>query len=334
MCPTSHFPPPTDGEVDVASGSVDGASTPENPEAMTYQEFVLGPYTTYCQNTKRSLPDQLRIIRRHVFPQIGDLPIGKVTRADILGIVDHIHRAGYKPGTTNKILAIIKSTFSAAIDLGKCNREANPAARIKQIPNPNRIDTFLTPEQAHALYEAVSQSGNPLLKHIIAFLLATGARKREALNAEWQHIDWDKRTWTIPRSKSGKPRFVPLSDDAIAALKAAKETVDALADKVFSSTNYVFPNITTGKPFVTIFVSWDKARRRAGLPHFRIHDLRHSFASALINEGMTLYDVKELLGHANLATTTRYAHLSNARLVEIANVAGRHFGLSTDKTIV
>lgn len=65
----------------------------------------------------------------------------------------------------------------------------------------------------------------------------------------------------------------------------------------------------------------------------RIHDLRHSLASALVNEGMTLYDVKELLGHSNMATATRYAHLSNKRLHSVAAVAGQHFGLSGGRPV-
>ena len=94
--------------------------------------------------------------------------------------------------------------------------------------------------------------------------------------------------------------------------------------------DWIFPNPRTRKPFINIFFAWNRARARAGLPDVRIHDLRHSFASALVNEGMTLYDVKELLGHANMATTTRYAHLSNKRLHTVAAAAGQHFALETD----
>ena len=81
----------------------------------------------------------------------------------------------------------------------------------------------------------------------------------------------------------------------------------------------IFANPKTGLPYVSFFYSWDKARTRAGLKEFRIHDLRHSFASCLVNAGRSLYEVQELLGHADIKTTSRYAHLSRERLNDAVN---------------
>jgi site-specific recombinase XerD len=89
---------------------------------------------------------------------------------------------------------------------------------------------------------------------------------------------------------------------------------------------WLFPNPKTDKPFVSIFYSWDTARRRAGLADVRIHDLRHSFASMLINAGRTLYEVQHLLGHTQVKTTQRYAHLSPSTLLDAANAAGKVVG--------
>ena len=74
-------------------------------------------------------------------------------------------------------------------------------------------------------------------------------------------------------------------------------------------------NEKTNKPFVSFFYSWNTARIAAGLPQLRVHDLRHSFASFLVNAGRSLYEVQELLGHADIRTTSRYAHLSRERLI-------------------
>jgi hypothetical protein len=90
---------------------------------------------------------------------------------------------------------------------------------------------------------------------------------------------------------------------------------------------WVFPNPKTGKPFVSVYYSWHTARKAAGLLDVRMHDLRHSFASALVNRGMTLYDVKELLGHASMTTTQRYAHLAPGRLMQAASEAAAHYAL-------
>jgi len=82
----------------------------------------------------------------------------------------------------------------------------------------------------------------------------------------------------------------------------------------------VFPNPKTGKPYVSIFYSWNTARKQAGLADVRIHDLRHSFASFLVNAGRSLYEVQKILGHTQIKTTQRYAHLSQDTLIDAANV--------------
>ena len=82
----------------------------------------------------------------------------------------------------------------------------------------------------------------------------------------------------------------------------------------------MFPNSKTAKPYVSIFISWDTARKQAGLADVRIHDLRHSFASFLVNAGRSLYEVQKILGHTQIKTTQRYAHLSQDTLIDAANV--------------
>jgi site-specific recombinase XerD len=94
----------------------------------------------------------------------------------------------------------------------------------------------------------------------------------------------------------------------------------------YEQNSYIFVNPRTGLPFEQIYYSWDTARKKAGLDDLRIHDLRHSFASAMVNSGMTLYDVKEILGHANIKTTQRYAHLSNQRLRDAAESVSDFYG--------
>ncbi|MBK5936152.1 hypothetical protein CCR81_04935 [Halorhodospira halophila] len=85
----------------------------------------------------------------------------------------------------------------------------------------------------------------------------------------------------------------------------------------------MFVNPKTGRPFCNLYYGWDAVRKKAGMPELRLHDLRHSFASFLINTGHSLYEVQKLLGHAQIKTTERYAHLSNERLLEASNDVGR-----------
>ena len=101
-----------------------------------------------------------------------------------------------------------------------------------------------------------------------------------------------------------------------------------VASTALSTSPYVFPNVATGSPLRDIQHCWEKARELAGLQNVRLHDLRHSYASALVNEGRSIYEVQKLLGHANVATTQRYAHLSQAMLSEGAAKVEEHFRVS------
>jgi integrase len=148
-------------------------------------------------------------------------------------------------------------------------------------------------------------------------LLLTGARKREALDAQWEDFDFERKSWRIHTTKLGCARHVPLSDGAITLLQSVPK---------FANCPWVFPNPQTKLPFTSIFYAWNSARQAAGLSDVRIHDLRHRFASFLVNAGRTLYEVQLLLGHTQIKTTARYSHLSKDTLLDASNAAARAVG--------
>jgi integrase len=148
-------------------------------------------------------------------------------------------------------------------------------------------------------------------------LILTGARKRELLDAKWQDFDVARRTWRIPTTKTGKARHVPMSDGVVKILGTIPRQLDC---------EWVFPNPDTGKPFASIFYAWDRARRLAGLADVRLHDFRHSHASFLVNSGRTLYEVQHILGHTQVKTTQRYAHLSHETLLAATNSVNTALG--------
>lgn len=171
---------------------------------------------------------------------------------------------------------------------------------------------YLKDDEAVRLFRALQASPNPLLPYIIAMLLLTGARKREVLTAKWSDIDLEQRRWRIEFNKTGNTRYVPLSEAMISLLAHLPRQDD---------NDYLFPSPKTEVPFISVFHSWDSARRKAGLADVRIHDLRHSFASYVINAGRSLYVVQKLLGHTQIKTTQRYAHLSHESLLMAADTA-------------
>lgn len=289
-----------------------------------FRDFVSTLYMPHALTTRRAAHQDWGLFRNHLFPVFGDMRLDEIKKADIALFMQQKKQAGYMTSTCNRLLARLKASLAYAQEIDLITPEQNPARGFRQFRQPPHRDRFLSREEAQRLILEVSASGSPMLKFIIPFLLVTGARKSEAIMAEWSHVDFNTRTWMVPISKNGRPRFIPLSDGALILL----EKVRAFTLKHHGENKFIFPNMATGKPYTQIFYPWDVARRKAGLADVRIHDLRHSFASALVNEGMTLYDVKELLGHANIATTQRYAHLSRERLMEAASKAGTHYGLA------
>lgn len=292
-----------------------------------FSDYIENTYLPFSASTKRSYDDEKRLINTHLIPFFGDKKLSSIKKIDIKIFIEKKIQDGYKSSTVNRLIAAIKMVFNRAEEWEIIQVSENPSRSIRGVRNVERIDRFLTPEEAKRLRDEVCRSESPMLRYIVSFLLLTGARKREALDAQWMYIDFDKNIWTIPISKSGRPRYVPLSPAVINLLRHLQDDCPQMGYD-WKVCKWIFPNPRTLKPFINIFFAWNRARNRAGLGDVRIHDLRHSFASALVNEGMTLYDVKEILGHSNMATTTRYAHLSKKRLVDIAAVVSDHFKMT------
>jgi integrase len=179
---------------------------------------------------------------------------------------------------------------------------------------------YLSPAASRALVEALDGDEDRVAAAAILFLLATGCRKGEALAARWEHIDLVAGHWHIPDSKTGQPRDVPLSR---LALRALEETWP-LAQSI-PGCSWAFPSMRRpGRPVQEIRSAWVRAKTMAGIESdFRLHDLRHTFASLLVNQGHTLYDVGQILGHRRAETTSRYAHLTPARQRESAELVAR-----------
>lgn len=280
----------------------------------TLREFVEGRYLPHIQGNKRSWKSDETLLRLHILPALGRHQIDAITTAEVTAFQHAIKAKGYAPGTANRILILLRCLFNLAARWEVEGSGANPARKVELFKLNNEQQVFLSKDQVAVLLQALETSDNPQLLHIVKFLLLTGARKQEGLRAEWREFDVASRSWVIPLSKSGRARKVALSDALIGVL-------DQLPSR--GTSPYLFPNPTTGKPYVSVWHAWDTARRKAGLPEVRIHDLRHSFASFLVNSGRSLYEVQKLLGHAHIKTTQRYAHLSNETLINAANAAGQ-----------
>jgi integrase len=276
----------------------------------TFAQFIDEQYLPHIKTYKRSWGTDVSILKNHLLPRFAKRYMDDITRQDIVKL--HLDRkaSGAAAGSANRLLIMMRFIFNLALRWEVPGIKDNPTKNVPLMPENNKKERYLSQDEARQLYAAVCQSDNPMLQYIVPMLILTGARKREVLDARWEDFDLDRRLWRIPTTKLGKPRHVPISDGVMSLLGSVPD-----------SPEYVFANPKTGKPYVSIFCSWNTARKLAGLPEVRVHDLRHSFASLLINNGRSLYEVQKILGHTQVKTTQRYAHLAPQTLLDASNVA-------------
>lgn len=277
-----------------------------------FGQFVKDEYLPYAKSYKRSWYTDETILRNHILPFIGRLHMDEVTRGHIVKLLSK-HRQTHQPASTNRVLILTRFVYNCAIKWEAHGVVKNPSNQIESFPVNNKRERYLTNDEAHRLLKTLEQSDTIMLKYIVTMLMLTGARKSEVVNAQWKDIDPAMRLWRIERNKSGKTRFVPLSNAVLQLLEQVPR---------FEGCPHIFPNPKTRKPYQFIYHAWNTARRRAGLEDVRIHDLRHSFASFLINNGRSIYEVQRILGHTQITTTQRYSHLSRESLLEAADTVG------------
>ncbi|MFN9833182.1 MAG: tyrosine-type recombinase/integrase [Phenylobacterium sp.] len=255
---------------------------------------------------QRSYADTEMYVRRHILPKWGRTRLTDINSRSVAQWLSDKQASGLAPATVEKIRVIFGRSFvlGSRWDVPGCDR--NPTRGVPRKPLNNARERFLSAEEAARLRLAVAESQNTQLQHIVGLLLLTGARVRELLDARWEHVDVERRAWFIPTSKTGKPRYVPLSSAALEILETLPR---------FKGCPWLLPNPETLKPFVSIRHGWLRAIRVARLPGLRIHDLRHSAASFMVNSGVDLFAVGKVLGHASYQSTQRYSHLANDTLL-------------------
>ena len=277
----------------------------ERKAIPTYSELA-SQHLANAKTYQRSYDTTEMYMRRHILPRWGKLKLSEIHQQDIAKWLADKAAEGFAPATVEKIRVLFSRSFELGARWNIAGCEKNPLKGITRRKFSNARERFLTAVEVGRLIKALDQSANPQLKHIVQLLLLTGARKSELLQAQWKHVDIERRAWLIPTSKTGKPRYVPLSQAAVDIIAALPRWHDC---------PWLLPNPLTHKPYTDIKRPWETARNAAGLSDVRIHDLRHSAASFMINAGIDLFAVGRVLGHADHQSTMRYSHLANDTLM-------------------
>ena len=249
-----------------------------------------------------------KYVRNWIWPGFAGAFIDEIDKVKVLAWFETISRES--PGAANRALSILSAMMAKAIAWGRLNGP-NPCVGIA--PNPGRkIARFLSEPELARLGQVLDRFSAkwPVHTAYLRLLLLTGMRKSEPLGLTWRQVG---KAWVkLEDSKTG-PRTLQLGAAAMDVLMAQGRGEPRQAVFVFR-----------GEPLKVDGVDWfwGKVCTAAELPRLRIHDLRHNFASYAVMNGEMLASVSKMLGHGSIATTARYAHLDDVRLVAAAELVG------------
>ena len=249
------------------------------------------------------------IVDKHLLPAIGKTPALAVDHARVTEL-HHSLRA--TPVMANQVVGTLSRIWNAAENRGLVPEASNPC-RLVVKNRERRRERFLSEEEfrrlGRLLTEAETRKGVSV--HAVAairLLLLTGCRRNEILTLRWRDVDLEARELNLVDSKTGA-RTVPLSPEAVEVL---------LNIPRMDGNPYVIPGKIRGKHLRNLNDPWNLIRKRAGIEDMRLHDCRHSFASRALALGEGLPMIGRLLGHAQVETTARYAHLARDSVRESA----------------
>lgn len=287
----------------------------------TYRDYIINRYLPHMRVHKRSWRVDEAHLRLHILPMLGHLYMDDIKKQHAFDLAKSHRKQDFKPSSTNRMLNVAHRTFSCAIEWEIAGATSNPISAVKRLKENNLRDRYLSNHELHRLLNVLDSAEHPRIKGIITMLILTGARRNEVLAMKWSDIDFQNQLWRIEFNKSGTTHYVPLSTGAITLLRNTERV---------EGVDHIFFNPDTLQPYVNIFHAWNKVRKLAGIEDIRLHDLRHSYASFLVNQGRSIYEVQKILGHSTVKTTQRYAHLSNETLLAATNSVAQYVsGIST-----
>lgn len=252
---------------------------------LTVEAVVADFIKKYACPNNRSWKEAQRVLNRELVSLLGQRDIRKISRADILEIMDAASARGARY-QSNRILAHIRKLYGWCMERGIV--ETNPTNGIRKQHKEIARDRVLDEQEIVRLLNACAQDGYPYRQYV-PLLLATAQRRGELANMTWSSLDLEKRTWTIPaeRSKNGKPHIVPLSGYAMKLLDEVPQFVDC--DLVFTTTR------------VSPISSFSKALRRlhavSETSDWHMHDLRRTATSGMASLGVDPHVAEKILNH-------------------------------------
>lgn len=304
----------------------------EQPRIRDLIDRYLEEHSSKLAKTNAS--DQRSMLEKLVAPHWASKLVIEITKSDVDKLLTKVAEGRARPHKTkpnnrarklqgarptpiraNRLGEVLRKAFNLSIDWGW--RDDNPANGFyRRVESPR--ERFLTKPEIDRLAAALDKAEDQRAAGIIRICMLTGARVGEVRQSRFEQFNLDLMIWTKPAvtTKQRKMHRVPISEDVAAIVRQRKLIVP-------ETSPWLFPGDVPGQPVIEIRRFWKNIQREAQIEDVRIHDLRHTFASLLVSGGASLEMIGKLLGHTQMQTTQRYAHLLDAPLREGVNaVAG------------
>lgn len=266
-------------------------------------DAVFEKYLPFAKSKKKTWANDQSIYNRHIQPVFGNKKLSQILPLHIERLKSELKKTVNKNGkpyaaqTVKHVLIVIRRLYNVASKWG-LYKGLKPMDKVEMPKVDNEKIAFLTTAQTAKLIETLDAWPDMDGADFIRLAFLTGLRKSELLKLNFAQIDFENGMIKLLNPKGGKTISIPVSDAAMDVFKRRYEY----------SCEFVFPGKADGHRY-DIKRPWAHISKAAGLEGFRLHDLRHNFASQLVSSGVSINIVKELLTHKNIQTTMKYAHL-------------------------
>lgn len=236
----------------------------------------------------------------------GNRPADSITPQDLDRELTRVGRdRRWSPASYNRYKAFVSLAYRLGVMNGKV--QANPARSVPRRRENNGRIRWLSKQEESKL-RSIIEEDYPAELPAFEIALHTGMRRSEQYRLSWDCVDFERRQVTIPRTKNGGIRYVPLNDTALKAFRVLRGRIEGQGSVMVAGVGG--HGVARGEALKSPRMWFDAACRKAGVYDFTWHCLRHTYASRLVMAGVGLRDVQELMGHKTIAMTCRYAHLA------------------------
>lgn len=257
-------------------------------------EDLIRIYLTYSKINKKSHAHDISRVKKIKDFFKNKKYIDEIKPNDIEKFKDALLERNLSKASVNHYLTVLQKMYNIAINNEWTDK--NPVKKGAKFPKRNYVVRYLTKEEERKIFEACPGHFKP----VVEFALNTGLRLSNIINLKKENIDFNIRQIIITENKGNKFGVVYMNEKVTEILKSATT----------GGGGHIFLNPNTGRPYSKSAVHrlWTKIKKEAGVENFRFHDLRHTVATRLVEKGVPVPVVKELMWHSNVETTMRYVH--------------------------